>query len=315
MTRPITHVAAGVLVRDDGEFLLGSRPEGKPYAGYWEFPGGKLEPGESALAALKRELNEEMGIEVVTAYPWLTQEFIYPHATVRLHFFQVTRWKGEIQPQEGQQFVWQRPGMLTVAPMLPANTPILRGLELPNEMAISNVAELGESEYMRRLARRLTGGLRWLMLREPHLERDDFALLAEKVLALAKPFGVRVIINRDPELARQLGAAGVHLRSPQLMALQERPEGLDWVGASTHSGPELAHAARLGLDYAFLGTLQPTPSHPDGDTLGWGGFARIVSHGYTLPVYAIGGLSLGDLPAARQHGGHGVALLRAAWNA
>ncbi len=85
--RKVVDVAVGVLLRANGQFLLGSRPAGKPYAGYWEFPGGKLEDGETALQALQRELHEEMGITVTAATPWLTQRFVYPHATVRLHFF------------------------------------------------------------------------------------------------------------------------------------------------------------------------------------------------------------------------------------
>src|SRR5918994_6473274 len=98
----IIEVAAAVLQRPDGSFLLAQRPPGKVYAGYWEFPGGKVEPGEPAAAALARELHEELGIDVECAYPWLTRVFTYPHATVRLNFFRVTRWRGEPHPREDQ---------------------------------------------------------------------------------------------------------------------------------------------------------------------------------------------------------------------
>ena len=120
MTRPITPVAVGILRRDDGSVLLAQRPVGKPYAGYWEFPGGKIEAGESASEALARELQEELGIVVEDSHWMITQRHDYPHAFVELQFFVVTRWSGEIDPQEGQSIAWQTPGKYTVEPMLPA---------------------------------------------------------------------------------------------------------------------------------------------------------------------------------------------------
>ena len=118
--RPITPVAVGILRRDDGSVLLAQRPSGKPYAGYWEFPGGKIEAGESASEALARELHEELGIVVEESKWMITQRHDYPHADVELQFFIVTRWTGEIDPQEGQATAWQTPGAYTVEPMLPA---------------------------------------------------------------------------------------------------------------------------------------------------------------------------------------------------
>ena len=99
--RPVVDVAVGVLIRPDGRFLLASRPEGKPYAHYWEFPGGKLEPGETVAAALARELHEELGVDIAAANPWVVREFEYPHAHVRLHFCRVTNWRGEPHAREG----------------------------------------------------------------------------------------------------------------------------------------------------------------------------------------------------------------------
>jgi 8-oxo-dGTP diphosphatase len=118
-------VAVGVLVRPDGSFLLTSRPPGKVYAGYWEFPGGKLEPGESVEQALSRELHEEIGVAIGTVRRWRVQEFDYPHARVRLHFCKVFDWTGEIQMREGQQMAWQRLPA-TVEPLLPGTVPVLR---------------------------------------------------------------------------------------------------------------------------------------------------------------------------------------------
>ena len=118
--RPLTLVAVGILRRRDGQVLFAQRPAGKPYAGYWEFPGGKVEAGESAFAALGRELREELGIVVTQAKEWIKQRYDYPHAWVELQFFVVNAWDGDIDPQEGQQVAWQTPGRYTVSPMLPA---------------------------------------------------------------------------------------------------------------------------------------------------------------------------------------------------
>ena len=161
----ITEVAAGILIRPNGTFLLASRPAGKPYAGYWEFPGGKLEAGETAHDALVRELQEEMGITVTAATPWLMQTFRYPHATVRLQFFLVTAWSGQLHPHEDQAFAWQRLGEIRVSPILPANGPILRGLALPDQLAFSNVAELGEDVFLQKLNARIALEPVWLVLR------------------------------------------------------------------------------------------------------------------------------------------------------
>ncbi|MGQ5525364.1 Nudix family hydrolase [Chitinimonas sp. PSY-7] len=310
-TTKITHVAAGILIKPDGQFLLGSRPEGKPYAGWWEFPGGKLEAGETALEALKRELNEEMGITVQAAHPWLVQKFSYPHATVRLNFFKVTDWLGEPQPHEGQAFAWQIPGALTVDPVLPANTPILRGLQLPALLAFSNVAELGADAWLTKLQTRLQAGLKWLVLREPQLDTLAYAELAQQVLDQTAAYNCKVLLHGAVNLARELGAAGVHLPSRQLLQATERPDG--WCGASVHNVTELAKAAELGLDYAVLGTIKPSQSHPDGQPIGWNGFSELVGQGWPFPVYGIGGLAEADIVHAQAAGAQGVAALRAPW--
>jgi len=122
----LVRVAAAVLLRRDGKVLLAQRLPGKPYPGYWEFPGGKLEGSESARDALVRELAEELGIEVTRAAPWLTQRFVYPHAHVELNFFRVFAWDGEPHGRDGQAITWQTPGVFDVEPLLPANAPVLR---------------------------------------------------------------------------------------------------------------------------------------------------------------------------------------------
>ena len=122
--RSAVDVAVGVLVRPDGAFLLTSRPVGKPYAGYWEFPGGKLEAGESVEQALRRELIEELGITIGPVHPWKMEMVDYPHALVRLHFCKVFDWSGELQMREAQTHAWQQLPV-TVQPVLPGTVPVL----------------------------------------------------------------------------------------------------------------------------------------------------------------------------------------------
>ncbi|WP_119355019.1 NUDIX domain-containing protein [Azohydromonas sediminis] len=118
-------VAVGVLLDADGRFLLTSRPAGKVYAGYWEFPGGKLEPGESVEQALRRELHEELGITIGTVQPWRQELVDYPHALVRLHFCKVFVWTGTFEMREGQRMAWQTLPV-EVRPVLPGTVPVLR---------------------------------------------------------------------------------------------------------------------------------------------------------------------------------------------
>ena len=133
MTQKLVHVVAAVILNEQGEFLLSSRPEGKAYAGYWEFAGGKVEADETELQALQRELHEELGIHIHAATPWLTKIHHYEHASVLLRFFRVlpNQWHGEVVCREAQQYSWQQAGRFDVEPMLPANGPILRALSLP----------------------------------------------------------------------------------------------------------------------------------------------------------------------------------------
>jgi 8-oxo-dGTP diphosphatase len=304
-------VSAAVLQREDGSFLLAQRPVGKIWAGYWEFPGGKVELGETAQHALVRELREELGIAVVTSYPWITRVFTYPHATVRLSFFRVTEWAGELHPHEGQEFAWQQLPAVSVAPVLPANAPVLRALSLPTLYAISNAAELGVEPFLARLQSRLEAGLRLVQLREKDLARDELSKLAQRVVALAHARGAKVLLNGDVALVREVGADGVQLTAAQLAELGERP-AVDWCAASCHSAEELRRAEALGCDFALLSPVLQTQSHPGAPHLGWENFAAIAA-GSSIPVYALGGLAHEDMQTAWQHGAHGIALLRQAW--
>ncbi len=309
----VVEVAAAVMLRAEGrEFLLAQRPEGKVYAGYWEFPGGKVEPGETVRAALIRELQEELGITVTDCAPWLTRQFTYPHATVRLNFWRATAWTGEIgitAPLEHSAVDWLKCGeSATVSPILPANDPILKALALPTTLAITMAEIEGVERQLERLEEALAAGLRLVQLRDKGLPPAQRMWFAEAVRHLTQSHGALLVINDDAGLARRIGADGLHLSAAALAACTERPD-FAWVGASCHTADEIARAGELGLDYALLGPVKPTPTHPEAAGLGWEEFARRIA-GNTLPVFALGGLRPADLADAQAHGAHGVALMR-----
>jgi len=304
-------VVAAVLQRADGRFLLAQRPPGKPYAGYWEFPGGKIEAGESPEAALSRELHEELGIEILTAHPWLIREFDYSHADVRLHFFRVRAWRGEPQSRESQAFAWQRVDAIDVAPLLPANAPIMRALALPETYGITGFKPEEYPAALDRIEGALSQGLGLLQVRGKDWPQQLFETYVSAVVSRARKHGARVLVNADVELALRCGADGVHLTASQLVALKQRPR-LPLVGASCHDRGELQRAEVLGADFAVLGPVQPTPTHPDALPLGWAGFRRIAAD-TTIPVFALGGLQEEDRQQALDSGAHGLAMLRGAW--
>ena len=311
MSAPVD-VAVAVLIRSDGKALLARRPASKVYSGYWEFPGGKVERGEPIRDALGREVREELGIEVERAYPWITRVFAYPHATVRLHFHRVYAWRGEPRALEHQAIAWQRPESNELAPMLPANGPVLRALSLPDEYAITRAGELGEEIFFSRLSARLQNGLGLVQVREKSLSGDALEAFALRVLALARGHGAKVLVNHDIDLARRIGADGVHLTTAQLLRAVRRPE-VPWCGASCHSPEELRSAETLGADFAVLGPVRATPSHPDATPLGWERF-RDIAAGASIPVYALGGVVASDLEQARNCGAHGLSMVRGAWD-
>jgi thiamine-phosphate diphosphorylase len=307
----LTEVAVGVVQRADGAVLFGERVPGKPYPGWWELPGGKLEPGETVEQALARELHEELGLTVHASHPWVVREHAYPHATVRLHFQRVWDFDGEPQSREGQRFAWRQPDAIDLSPLLPASIPVLAWLRLPPFYAISNAAELGVPSFLAALERALAAGLRLVQLREKALEAAAFDALFVQVLARCRAAGAALLVNSDHGEAYAARCDGLHLTGAALAACTARP-AMRWVAASCHDATDVARAGALGLDFAVLGPVLPTKSHPGAPALGWPAFTALA-RASALPLFALGGLGRDDLAIARRAGAHGVAALRGAW--
>ncbi|MFY9327060.1 MAG: Nudix family hydrolase [Georgfuchsia sp.] len=308
----ITHVAAAVLLREDGSYLLGQRAADTFYPGYWEFPGGKVEPGEAPRDALIRELREELGIEVLQCYPWIVREHEYEHAHVRLHFFRVTKWRGELHDHVHAALSWQMTGAKSVTPMLPANGPVLKALSLPDFYAVTHAAEMGANAQLAALEQALKNGLRLVQIRERDMPEPQRTAFASEAVRLIQGYGARALINDDADMAQELGADGVHLSSRELMAATQRPE-FKLLGASCHTRGELDQAIALGLDFAVVGSVNATLTHGMQEGIGWDAFSSTVAESQ-IPVFAIGGLQRSDMLAAWLHGAHGIAAIRSAWS-
>jgi 8-oxo-dGTP diphosphatase len=170
---------------------------------------------------------------------------------------------------------------------------------------------MGEARFLECLQRRLAGGLRLVQVRERALQSAALARLVERVVAAARPYNARVLVNGDAEVARATGADGVHLTEHQLTTLEVRPS-FDLVGASCHSIESLRRAEALEADFAVLGPVRATPTHPDASLLGWDGFSAIAANA-AIPIFGIGGLTRADFDTAWAHGAHGLAMIRGSW--
>jgi 8-oxo-dGTP diphosphatase len=310
-TEPL-HVAAAVLRDAGGRVLLSRRPDHLHQGGLWEFPGGKLEPGETVAQGLARELREELGIVVGRCRPYLCVDHAYPDLTVRLDVREVLDWQGEPRAMEGQELRWGVPNTLDPASFPAADVPVLTALRLPPHYVISD--EPGEpAHFLARLESCLDRGERLVQLRAKRMAEAPLAELVGEAVRLSEAAGARLLVNADPVLARRWGAHGVHLTAARLMQL-DRPLPRDgfWVAASCHNDAELERARRLEIDFVVLSPLRPTPSHPGQPALDWERFGALATRA-GMPVYALGGVGPEDLGAVREIGGFGVAGIGAFW--
>ncbi|MCH6482970.1 Nudix family hydrolase [Pseudoxanthomonas sp. LH2527] len=307
------HVMAAVITDARGRILLARRTEGRDLAGRWEFPGGKLEPGETAEDALVRELREELGIEARVGEHLISVPQQYPDKRLCLEVRHLTGWEGTPRGHEGQALAWVAPDKLTRYDMPPADRPVVAALLQPDRYLVTPEPE-DPARWLASLEQALAQGIRRVQVRVRNLSGDAWRALAAEAVARCRAADAEVLLNGDIGLARDL-QVGVHLRAAQLVELGARPlpDGLP-VAASCHTAADLQQAEALGCDFALLGSVHSTPSHPDGEPLGWPGFARLREGG-SLPLYAIGGMTTDHIADARRQGAQGIAAIRGLWPA
>lgn len=310
----LIHVAAAVIRDPQGRILIARRPADKHQGGLWEFPGGKVEPGEPVADALARELQEELGIQVTAAEPLIRIPHRYPDKSVLLDVWEVSAFSGEAHGAEGQPVRWVTPEALDEYPFPAANTPIISAARLPRRLLITGGAE-DSHDYQRRLEGALQQGITHVMLRAGDLNDDAFAALYKQLAPVCEQAGATLGVNTSVALANALGAVHLHLNSTRLEALERRNlfNGR-WLSASCHNAEQIRQAEEKGVDFITLSPVQPTSSHPGSPVLGWDGFAGLVAD-CRLPVFALGGLSDADLPRARERGAQGIAAISAWWQA
>lgn len=307
------HVVAAVIRGIDGRILLARRPLQKSQGGKWEFPGGKVESGETARQALSRELQEEIGITPLQATPLIQVHHVYVERAVFLDVWEVTQFAGEPYGREGQPLAWFSADELPTLDFPAANYAIVTAVRLPDEYLITP-EPVEEVSFLQQLEAALQTGVRLVQFRAKTLDAAAYLRLAAKVIDVVHAVGGKVLLNTPPQMLA--AADGLHLTSRQLRACQQRQalalrEG-QWLAAACHNLEELQQAAALGVDFALLSPVLPTVSHPDAATLGWEAFATAVAQ-VNFPVYALGGLAREHTTMARAHGGQGIAAIRGLW--
>ena len=291
--------------------LLAQRPPSSHLAGYWEFPGGKVELGESREAALRRELHEEIGISIISARPLLRLLHEYDDRIVDLDVWRVKDWSGTASGQEGQALTWVSIEDLSTYPLPPADKPVIDALRC-GECYLITPEPTHRPLFYEELALTLAEEkrIRLLQLRIKSPKKETVAIIIE-TMAIARSTNTSVLLNGDPDVVRGFAPDGVHLPSPVLRYLAERPKGFNYVGASCHDAHELRMAEKVA-DFAVLSPVAFTTSHPPTEPLGWGHFAALVAE-TRIPVFALGGMTSAHLPTSHTLGGQGIAAISGLW--
>jgi 8-oxo-dGTP diphosphatase len=307
-------IAVGVVLDQTGKKVLISRRHDHVHlGGYWEFPGGKLHPGEQVWNALVREMREELNVMVKRARPLIKINHNYDDQRICLDVWLVTEWSGKSQGREGQEFRWVDVTELGKHEFPVADKPIIMAINLPVIYGITPDLASYDRNFFNRFIQLLQAGLRLIQFRSKRLTKPAKFRVIKEMFELCNDYGCRLLMNGlvDADMIGYLH--GVHLTSIELMQIGSRPLGTDYIiAASCHNEKELEHACRVGIDFAVLSPVKQTASHPGQATLGWDGFSRLAAAS-TIPVYALGGMRQSDIIKAQNSGGQGVAMISGLW--
>jgi 8-oxo-dGTP diphosphatase len=309
----LIHVAVAVIRNPAGQVFITLRPDHVHQGGLWEFPGGKVEPGESVSDALRREIHEENGIDIMRALPLIRIPFRYPDKHVLLEVWEVLEFRGTAHGREGQAFRWVSADELGQFAFPAANKAIIAAVQLPAVYLITPEPGDNWQVFLDQLESRLASGITLLQLRAKHLDNDCYTHFANEVAGLCHHYHATVLLNHAPETLAKVPADGIHLTARRLMQLQQRPIAETfWLAASCHSVGEIEQANRIGVDFIVLSPVKSTHSHPHLTALGWSTFGHWTEHA-AMPVYALGGMSTPDITTSREHGGQGIAGISNLW--
>lgn len=296
--KPVVHVAVAVIQHADGTVLLAQRPKHKLSGGFWEFPGGKVEPNETPVQALIREVNEEVGILPERMFEWCQYGHDYGDKRVHLHVFRVSAWRGEAHGREGQPISWEDPAKINVSPLLAANERIRALLALP-QMIVNLDPRIGVGACLDAIGQAAAQGITLFKLADKGCTPGQLGQLAQRAAIEAHQHRAKLIVNGDETLARRVHADGMALPAPKIDFISRRP-AVRHVVARCENAADLAWAAAHGADFVVL-TLEQD------DAEGWRRFAALIAD-FPLPVYAWGNIDRGALERARAHGAHGTVI-------
>jgi len=314
VNRAFIHVAVAAVINNRGEVLVSQRKQGSHLGGYWEFPGGKLETGESLAAALSRELKEELDIVPLSCRPLIRIRHRYAEKSVLLDVWKVDAFAGSPAGVEGQCIEWRTPSKLDPAVFPPADIPIIHSLLLPSRYLITGKFST-VADFEIKLSAAIRDGIELVQCRLTHdwlqtSTESQVMQIIERCTSLCKQHGVKLMFNL-PDALERLPGDGVHLNSRQLLKAESRPDR-ELVSASCHNRLELEYAQSIGVDFAVLSPVQKTSSHPNAKALGWDAFQQLVDD-INIPVYALGGMTADDIEQAWRSGGQGIAAIGALW--
>ena len=315
----IVEVAVGVVADKHNRVLVTQRAIDTHQGGKWEFPGGKCEVHENIIDALKRELEEELGIHVVRCEPLMNIKHTYPEKTVHLHIYRILEYSATASGREQQPLKWQSIDSLDPKDFPAANRGIIYALKLPQSCLIT--PELGDQNldyYLMQLENVLQQGICLVQFRDHGLSKQNYLSTANAVQQLCAEYKAVCTLNMPIEWLSEIKTSGLHLSAPRLMVLAKtlgkRPESFGgWLSAACHNQKELHAAIKLEVDFVFLSSVTFTKSHSQAQPLGWSAFQQLASIA-PMPVFALGGLTLADLKTVIQHGGQGVAGISAFWS-
>lgn len=309
------HVAVGIIFSPDKkQVLISKRKAHQHLAGLWEFPGGKVEKNEDVRSALKRELYEELGIEVILSSQLTTISHDYPDKNVLLDVWKVNKWSAEPVSKEGQELAWVDIDKLSHYNFPEANKRITQTLLLFPVYLISPQSYESRDDFFQTIEQCFKAGLKLFQLRLESRTEPEYSNLIKELSSLAEKYSVNLVLNGDPSDLKKYNINGLHLKAMQLFEYSKRPINEDFIlGASCHNEKELLQAEKLNVNYAFLSPVKKTQSHPDSHPLGWEKF-QDISKKVKFPVYALGGMCLKDQKIAQSYNAHGIAMLSSLWN-